>query len=82
MKSSEPSPTPRRAAPSVSTAPPQAWHTKTSEQVLQQLQSSITGLSSTEAAQRLLSNGPNELKEGKRISAWQIFLGQFKSLIV
>ena len=58
------------------------WHTKTSEQVLQQLQTSTTGLSSSEAAQRLISNGPNELKEGKPISPWTIFLGQFKNLIV
>ena len=35
-----------------------------------------------EAAQRLTANGPNELKEGKRISPWQIFLGQFKSLLI
>lgn len=41
-----------------------------------------TGLSATEAAQRLAATGPNELKEGKRISPLQIFLGQFKSLII
>src|SRR6185503_17852150 len=34
------------------------------------------------AAQRLAADGPNELKEGKHISPLQIFLGQFKSLII
>jgi Ca2+-transporting ATPase len=58
------------------------WHTKSSEQVLQQLQTSITGLSSDEAAQRLHSNGPNELKETMPINPWRLFLGQFSSLIV
>ena len=50
--------------------------------MLAQLGSAATGLSAPEAAQRLAANGPNELKEGKRISPLQIFLGQFKSLII
>ena len=50
--------------------------------MLAQLGSTATGLSAQEAAQRLAANGPNELKEGKRISPLQIFLGQFKSLII
>ena len=50
--------------------------------MLAQLGSAAAGLSATEAAQRLTANGPNELKEGKRISPWQIFLGQFKSLLI
>jgi Ca2+-transporting ATPase len=66
--------------------PPQrvktAWHSQSAEEVLGQLGSAATGLSATEAAKRLAANGPNELKEGKRISPWQIFLGQFKSLII
>ena len=59
-----------------------AWHSQPVEDVLAQLNSAATGLSSQEAAQRLAANGPNELKEGKRISPLQIFLGQFKSLII
>ena len=50
--------------------------------MLAHLGSSATGLSAKEAAQRLAADGPNELKEGKRISPLQIFLGQFKSLII
>ncbi|MEO5954069.1 MAG: cation-translocating P-type ATPase [Nitrospiraceae bacterium] len=60
----------------------EAWHNRSAEEVLAQLGSSATGLSATEAGQRLAANGPNELKEGKRISPLLIFLGQFKSLII
>ena len=60
----------------------EAWHSHSAEEVLAQVGSAATGLSATEAAQRLAANGPNELKEGKRIGPLQIFLGQFKSLII
>ena len=59
-----------------------AWHSQPAEDVLALLASTADGLSAAEAAQRLATNGPNELKEGKRISPLQIFLGQFKSLII
>ena len=59
-----------------------AWHSESAEEVLAQLGSAATGLSATEAAKRLAANGPNELKESKRISPLQIFLGQFKSLVI
>ena len=67
-----------------STAQPtgEAWHSQPAEQVLAHFGSTSTGLSAQEAAQRLAADGPNKLKEGGRISALQIFLGQFKSLIV
>ena len=58
------------------------WHSQSAEEVLAQLGSAPAGLSAQEAANRLAADGPNELKEGKRISPWQIFLGQFKSLII
>ena len=44
-----------------------AWHSQSAEEVLAQLGSAATGLSSHEAAHRLAADGPNELKEGKRI---------------
>src|SRR5512132_3069219 len=59
-----------------------AWHSQSAEELLAQLGSSATGLSAQEAAQRLATKGPNKLKEGERISPLQIFLGQFKSLII
>ena len=70
-------------APAIASPPKgEAWHSQSAEEVLAQLGSAATGLSATEAAQRLAANGPNELKEGKRISPLQIFLGQFRSLII
>ncbi|HXV67841.1 MAG TPA: cation-translocating P-type ATPase [Nitrospira sp.] len=59
-----------------------AWHTQSAEGVLIQLGSTASGLSSLEAARRLAANGPNELKESQPISPLQIFLAQFKSLII
>ena len=71
------------ATPAIA-APPggKGWHSQPAEEVLTRLASTAGGLSSQEAAQRLVTNGPNELKEGKLISPLQIFLGQFKSLII
>ena len=60
----------------------EAWHSQAAEEVLAKLASTGTGLSAQEAAKRLAADGPNELKEGKGISPFQIFLGQFKSLII
>lgn len=59
-----------------------AWHHQSAQAVLAELASTANGLSSREAAQRLATDGPNEFKEGKRISPFQIFVGQFKSLII
>ena len=70
-------------APAIAAQPQgKAWQSQSAEEVLAQLGSAATGLSAQEAAQRLAANGSNELKEGKRISPLQIFLGQFKSLII
>ncbi len=71
------------SAPTIAAQPKnQAWHNLSAEDVLTQVGSSATGLSAREAAERLAADGPNELKEGKRISPQQIFLSQFKSLII
>ncbi|MBF0104591.1 MAG: cation-translocating P-type ATPase [Deltaproteobacteria bacterium] len=59
-----------------------SWHSQSAEDALSQLASTADGLSSQEAEQRLLTNGLNELKEGKHISPLQIILGQFKSLLI
>jgi len=83
-----PAPTPTASKPAAAAptgvAQPQSkiWHSLSAEEVLSQFGSTSNGLSASEAAQRLAANGPNELKEGKRISPLQIFLGQFKSLII
>jgi Ca2+-transporting ATPase len=59
-----------------------AWHSQSAEEVLAQLASSANGLSTDEAAKRLATYGPNELKETKPVSPLAILLRQFKSLIV
>jgi Ca2+-transporting ATPase len=69
-------------APFVAPVPSAAWHTQAPERVVEQLKTSITGLSVAEAAQRLATDGPNELKETKPINPWRLLLGQFSSLIV
>lgn len=70
-------------SPSRTTQPPTpTWHNQTAEAVLTQLSASAVGLSAQEAARRLTADGPNELKEGKSISPLQIFIAQFKSLII
>jgi len=60
-----------------------AWQTRSKEQLEQELQSdSDTGLTTTEARQRLATVGPNELPEPAPPSPLKIFLGQFSSLII
>ena len=53
------------------------WYTMPVEEVWKQLETSPEGLSREEAARRLERYGPNTLKEEKRISPWELFLGQF-----
>ncbi|TAE77240.1 MAG: cation-translocating P-type ATPase [Verrucomicrobia bacterium] len=59
-----------------------AWHQLSADATMAKLGSAPEGLSREEAAARLEAQGPNELREGKRISPLRIFLAQFKSLIV
>jgi len=60
----------------------EAWHRREAADVLRECDSSAIGLSTAKAVRRLEANGPNELKEGKRLNAFQIFLRQFKSIII
>src|SRR3989338_6682633 len=57
-------------------------HSKTTEQVLKELNTTDKGLSQQEAENRLKQYGLNEIKEGKKISAFEIFIGQFKSIVI
>jgi len=58
-------------------------YARTAEEVVAELGSNVhKGLSSNEAANRLLQHGPNELKEAPREPLWKRLLGQFTDLIV
>lgn len=52
------------------------------EEVLQEQESSSGGLSNAQAADRLKKYGPNALVEGKKKGVLQVFLEQFKDLLV
>lgn len=58
------------------------YHSVHVDELYKLLDSSATGLSSTEAKHRLQKYGPNELKSDKATSRLHIFLHQFKSTIV
>ncbi len=59
-----------------------AWHALDRDSVLETLKSNSDGLSSDEAKQRLNQYGYNELKERKRRTALQMFIGEFKDIFI
>lgn len=59
-----------------------SFYQETSEDVLKELGSSVEGLTSQQVEAAQAKYGANELPEGDRPSAFQIFLDQFKDLIV
>jgi Ca2+-transporting ATPase len=58
------------------------WHAMKTEEFMKGLKASEKGLSEEEAKRRLQEFGPNELVERKRVTPFQIFLGQFKDIFV
>jgi len=60
----------------------EVWHAIEAQEALSKLKSEKTGLSSTEAAERLKKYGPNQLAAGEKTSPLKIFLGQFKSILI
>lgn len=58
------------------------YHTKTSSEVLEVLNSNERGLTQKEAEERLLKFGPNKLPEGKVDNLLVIFLRQFQSPLI
>lgn len=58
------------------------WHTKSIEEVLSQTNSRYSGLSHTEAQERLLLYGKNELRSQPPRTWWLIFLEQFKDIMI
>src|SRR3989338_2255161 len=57
-------------------------HNKIISEVFKELKSSGNGLSQAEVEQRLKQYGLNEIKEGKKASALEIFLNQFKNAVL
>lgn len=58
------------------------WHSRTKAEVLGALDTSENGITDKEAQSRLERYGRNILKEKKHANALEIFLRQFKSLII
>jgi Ca2+-transporting ATPase len=58
------------------------WHQKTFEDVIEELNASLKGISSEEAQKRLLEYGPNELKEKKKKTPLMMFLDQFRDFMI
>ncbi len=58
------------------------YHSVNKYQALEFLRSSPKGLTEEEAQRRLEIFGHNQLEEGEKTSIWQIFLEQFKDLLV
>ncbi len=70
------------SADSAAAAATRLWHTLDCGDVLQWLQADPHGLTNQEAKKRLQTYGPNRLTEGRHITAFQVFAGQFKNILV
>ena len=57
-------------------------HNKNIQQVFKGLETSEKGLSNKEAEERLKQYGLNEIKEAKKVSSFEIFINQFKSIVL
>lgn len=58
------------------------WHTKTIEEVLTTLNTSLKGISDSEAEARFKKYGPNSLEEKAKKSPWKILFRQFTETMV
>lgn len=58
------------------------WHLKDINETFESLGSKPDGLSSGDAAERLLKYGPNELIETKRKTIFMMFIDQFKDFMI
>ncbi len=58
------------------------WYQISTEDVIENMETTVNGLTEEEAAERLLEYGENILTEGKKKTVFQVFLGQFADLLV
>lgn len=58
------------------------WHTLSKEEVFKSLNADMSGISDEERDKRLLEYGPNKLEEEVKLSAFEIFISQFKSILI
>lgn len=58
------------------------WYRLESEKVMEELGSSLSGLSSQESSRRLSQFGPNELQARKKKSPFVMFLNQFRDFMI
>src|SRR5690554_648971 len=59
------------------------WHDKSYKDITRMLKTNLdNGLSSEEARDRLQEYGENSLKEGKGVSVFELFLNQFRDVLV
>ena len=59
-----------------------AWHAEDIDSVLESLGTSQEGINDEEAERRLEQYGPNELVEERKTTPLELFLGQFKSVLI
>ncbi|OGR65132.1 MAG: ATPase [Elusimicrobia bacterium GWB2_63_22] len=64
------------------TTDPVNWYNKEIPALLEELGTSLSGLSPAEAALRLAKHGPNSLKEKPKRGALAMFLAQFKDFMI
>jgi len=62
--------------------PTSTWHTMAVDEVIQVLKSARTGLSSTEAQQRLVEHGANTIPEVRQRSLFMMLLAQFTDFMI
>ncbi|HSK19468.1 MAG TPA: HAD-IC family P-type ATPase [Longimicrobiales bacterium] len=72
----------RSTAHPAGTAPSDAWHATSPDDLLRNLNSDPDGLTQQDAVRRLEQYGPNSLRTGKPVSAWRILGDQFRSVVV
>lgn len=70
------------ARPKTDSAPENAWHSQTAEQVLAELDAGLAGLSTAEVRRRQKEAGPNRVTARRGVPAWRKFLQQFNQPLV